>query len=120
MKKLFLYPVFLMLCASTSCSDSNKNKSNDSHESKEPISGLNSECQEFLNGYEKYVNDYLKAIEKYKSNPTDMTVLTDFNRMTAEASSWTSKTPDCSDYPEFMVKFSEIQMKLTNAASKMY
>jgi hypothetical protein len=120
MKNLFLYSIFLLLCASTSCSDSNKSKPNDNNESKTSISGLNSDCQDFLNGYEKYVNDYIAALEKYKSNPTDMTVITDFNRMTAESSAWTSKTPDCSDYPEFITKFSEIQLKLTNAASKIY
>ena len=78
----------------------------------------NSECDEFLEGYENFMDNYIVILKKSKADPTDMSIMTEYMSLMTEASEWTSKTPDCTD-TEFLLKLSKIQMKMTIAASGM-
>ena len=79
----------------------------------------NSECDEFLEGYENFMDNYIVILKKSKADPTDMSIMTEYMSLMTEASEWTSKTPDCTDM-EFLGRLMEIQMKIANAASGMY
>jgi hypothetical protein len=72
-----------------------------------------------LKGYEKYVDDYIVAMRKYKTNPSDMSIITDFNKIAAEASTWTNKTPNCTNDLEFASKLLEVQTKFSKAALEL-
>jgi hypothetical protein len=74
-------------------------------------------CDELLAGYEKFMTDYIEIIKKYKDNPSDQTLLEDYNKLMTEAGTWASKTSACAGDPAFAAKFSQIQMKIANAAS---
>ena len=79
----------------------------------------NSECDEFLEGYENFMDNYIVILKKSKADPTDMSIMTEYMSLMTEASEWTSKTPDdCTDM-EFLGKLSKIQMKMAAAASGM-
>ena len=78
----------------------------------------NSECDEFLEGYENFMDNYIVILKKSKADPTDMSIMTEYMSLMTEASEWTSKTPDCTDM-EFLLKLSKIQMKMATAAAGM-
>jgi hypothetical protein len=78
----------------------------------------NSECDEFLEGYENFMDNYIVILKKSKADPTDMSIMTEYMSLMTEASEWTSKTPDCTDMA-FLGKLSKIQMKMTTAAAGM-
>ena len=78
----------------------------------------NSECDEFLEGYENFMDNYIVILKKSKADPTDMSIMTEYMSLMTEASEWTSKTPDCTDM-EFLGKLSKIQMKMASAAAGM-
>ena len=78
----------------------------------------NSECDEFLEGYENFMDNYIVILKKSKADPTDMSIMTEYMSLMTEASEWTSKTPDCTDM-EFLGKLSKIQMKMATAAAGM-
>ena len=78
----------------------------------------NSECDEFLEGYENFMDNYIVILKKSKADPTDMSIMTEYMSLMTEASEWTSKTPDCTDM-EFLGKLSKIQLKMATAAAGM-
>ena len=78
----------------------------------------NSECDEFLEGYENFMDNYIVILKKSKADPTDMSIMTEYMSLMTEASEWTSKTPDCTDMA-FLGKLSKIQMKMATAAAGM-
>ena len=78
----------------------------------------NSECDEFLEGYENFMDNYIVILKKSKADPTDMSIMTEYMSLMTEASEWTSKTPDCTDM-EFLLKLNKIQMKMATAAAGM-
>lgn len=79
----------------------------------------NSECDEFLEGYENFMDNYIVILKKSKADPSDMSIMTEYMSLMTEASEWTSKTPDdCTDM-EFVAKLGKIQMKMAAAASGM-
>ena len=78
----------------------------------------NSECDEFLDGYENFMDNYIVILKKSKADPTDMSIMTEYMSLMTEASEWTSKTPDCTDM-EFLGKLSKIQLKMATAAAGM-
>ena len=84
----------------------------------ENVSSNNSECDEFLEGYEDFMDKYIAIIKKQKADPADMSIMTEYATILTEASEWAGKTPDCTD-AEFVAKLSKIQMKIANAVSGM-
>ena len=79
----------------------------------------NSECDEFLEGYEDFMDEYITILKKQKADPTDMSIMTEAATIAGKASEWATKTPDCTD-AEFVTKLSKIQMKITNAVTGMF
>ena len=92
--------------------------SSSSSESNE-VSSSSGDCDEFLKGYEKFMGKYIAIIKKMENNPNDMSVMTDYTSMMAEATEWAEKTADCAADATFAAKFAAIQMKIANAASGM-
>jgi hypothetical protein len=79
----------------------------------------NSECDEFLEGYENFMDNYITILKKSKADPADMSIMSEVMSLMTEASEWTSNTPDdCTDM-EFIGKLSKIQLKMAAAASGM-
>ena len=76
-----------------------------------------SKCDKFLKDYEKFMKDYIAILRKYKANPSDMSIMSDYTKMVSEASKWANYDKDCTNNPEFIGKFTEIQMKIANAAA---
>lgn len=80
-------------------------------------SSSSDDCDEFLNEYEQFMKEYIVIIKKMKSNPTDMSIMSDYSDMMSEAEEWADKTSDCEGDAKFAAKFAAIQMKIANAAS---
>ncbi|MBG0780794.1 MAG: toxin-antitoxin system YwqK family antitoxin [Bacteroidales bacterium] len=74
-------------------------------------------CDEFLKGYEKFMNEYISIMKKYNANTNDASILTDYTKMLQEALKWKEFDEECANDPKFVGKYTEIQMKIAQAAS---
>ena len=81
-------------------------------------SSSNTDCDEYLDGYEDFMDKYISVLKKYKADPSDMSIMTEYTALASKAQEWAGKTPDCSD-ASFIAKFSEIQMRMANSAIGM-
>ncbi len=104
---------------SSSSASSSSSESKDSDAETKEDSGLSSECEAFLKGYESYMNKYIATIKKMKSNPADLSVMSDYTELASEASKWTNKGTDCVANAKYLERFNEIQQKITEAASDL-
>ena len=71
------------------------------------------DCDEFLKDYEDFMDRYVEILKKYKSDPTDVSILSDYTTIISEASEWSTKTANCAADPKFAAKFAEIAAKIT-------
>jgi hypothetical protein len=122
----FMAVMFLASCGGGDVESAISDSTTETEEASEEISNEvvvadrsnNSECDEFLEGYENFMDNYIVILKKSKADPTDMSIMTEYMSLMTEASEWTSKTPDCTDMA-FLGKLSKIQMKMATAASGM-
>jgi len=98
----------------------NANSRNGIDENENLSQNSKSDCMEFLEDYEKFMEEYIVFIKKYLKNPTDATLISDYTKMLQQASEWTEVDNECANDPAFIGKYTEIQMKIANAASEMY
>jgi hypothetical protein len=56
-----------------------------------------SSCQQWLKDYDSWVTNYISFMRKYKKNPGDMSMLSDYTRLTSEMSKWSSGNSGCND-----------------------
>ena len=77
----------------------------------------------FLKEYEQWADEYIALVQKYKSNPLDMSILSDYTKMVSEMTDWTSKANDIkaelkdSDaLAEFTQELLRISTKIASAA----
>jgi hypothetical protein len=73
------------------------------------------DCDAFLKEYEEWVNEYVTVAKKMKSNPSDMSILSDYTRMMSELNDWESKGKDCAGSASAAAKMLKIQSKLAGA-----
>lgn len=76
------------------------------------------DCDNYLNGYEKFAASYVAFAKKFKKNSNDMSLTTDALKMNVDMAEWATKAIDfggCSDI-DFITKLAKIQVKLTEAA----
>lgn len=83
-------------------------------------SSSSSDWREFLKDYEAWVDDYIEIIKKYKSNPSDMSILSEYTDMVSKASEWSTKAydfdiEDTDEYLEYMNELNKILKKITDA-----
>lgn len=77
-------------------------------------SSKGSDCDKFLDGYERFMIKYIAIIKKYQKNPTSASVLSEYTSLMAEAQEWSDKTADCASNPKFAARLAAIQMKIAN------
>lgn len=75
------------------------------------------DCEEFLKGYEKFMISYIDIIKKMKDNPADQSVISSYATLVNEATIWAQKSTKCASDARFTARFTEIQMKIANAAT---
>lgn len=56
-----------------------------------------SSCQQWLKDYDSWVTNYISFMRKYKKNPGDMSMLSDYSRLTSEMSKWSNGNSGCND-----------------------
>lgn len=77
-----------------------------------------SNCDAWLDDYEAYIDDYIRILKKYQANPTDMSVMQEYQSMMQKAQSMSQNTPDdCAADPGFMGRMSKITAKMSGAAA---
>ncbi len=97
-------------------SGGNESSSSSSESKKEEASSSsNSDCQKYLDGYEKFMDDYVKLLKKYKNDPTNTSLVTDYSKMMREASDWTQKIEGCKNDASVYERMLKIQQKIANA-----
>lgn len=91
------------------------NDSGDSMDDESVSSSNGSDCDKFLDGYEKFMIKYIAILKKYQKNPASASVLAEYTLLMTEAQEWSTKTADCASNPKFAARFTAIQMKIANA-----
>ncbi|MCR9172902.1 MAG: hypothetical protein NXI10_10435 [bacterium] len=73
---------------------------------------------EVLDDYEEYVDTYISIIKKQKADPTDMSILTEYQELVKQGTEWSKKMGEMSsDFgQEQLTRMQEIQEKLAKAA----
>lgn len=101
--------VLFALLSLTSCSDKNNANTTTSQEAvssnteitvSETTSisnSINTEWKTFLSEYEEWTDNYIELIKKYQENPTDTSLLTDYNEMAKQAIEWSEKAEKLTD-----------------------
>jgi len=76
------------------------------------------EWNETLDDYEEYVDDYVSLIKKQKADPTDMSIMTEYQELMQKGTKWSTKMSEMSsDFgPEQLSRMQKIQSKLSKAA----
>ena len=80
--------------------------------------------KQFVSEYEDWVDEYVVMIKKYNENPTDMSIITDYSKMAAEAAEWSKKAEELSkeldedDALELSAAILQIAQKITDAATE--
>ena len=96
---------------------SSSQSSEEESEEETSSSSYSGDCDRFLKNYEKFITDYIAILKKYKANPTDMSIMSDYTEMVSEATKWADFNEDCANDPSFIGKYTELQMKIANAAA---
>ncbi len=82
------------------------------------------EWKEFLEEYEEIVDDYVEVYNKYMENPTDMTILNDYTKLSQDISEWSSKASkvetDLSSNPQALKEYTETLARITQKLSSIY
>ena len=79
-----------------------------------------SNCDDWLDDYESYIDDYIVMLKKYQSNPTDMSIMQEYQSMMQKAQSMSQNTPeDCASDAGFVTKMAKISAKMSRAAGGM-
>lgn len=76
------------------------------------------EWNETLDDYEEYVDEYVSLIKKQKADPTDMSIMTEYQELMQKGTKWSTKMSEMSsDFgPEQLSRMQKIQSKLSKAA----
>ena len=89
-------------------------------------SASNDAWRDFLKEYEEWVDQYIKVVKKYKSNPADLSILTEYTKLMTELSDWSSRADDvgdsivdASDAAEYSAEIMRIAAKLAKAAEEL-
>lgn len=75
-----------------------------------------SPCDKFIEGYEKYVDKTIEILNKMEKDPSDTEIISEYVKLQGEAAKWMQIPQDskCANDPDFMAKFTQIQLKFTN------
>jgi hypothetical protein len=81
-------------------------------------SSTNSECKKWLDDYDSWVTKYIAFMRKYKKNPADMSMLSDYSRLTSEMTKWANGNSDCDDAAS-IARMTEIANRLNRELASM-
>lgn len=81
----------------------------------------NGEWRKFLSDYEAWVDEYIVFMNKYKANPMDLSLLSDYMKLTAELAEWSE---DASKLEEDLttaelLEYQQTLLRITNKLSQV-
>jgi hypothetical protein len=77
-----------------------------------------SSCEQWLKEYDSWVTKYIAFMRKYKKNPADMSMLSDYSRLTSEMTKWANGNSDCDDAAS-IARMTEIANRLNRELASM-
>ncbi len=87
-------------------------------ESSSNSTSASSSCEQWLNDYDSWVTKYIAFMRKYKKNPADMSMLSDYSRLTSEMTKWANGNSDCDDAAS-IARMTEIANRLNRELASM-
>ncbi|MBQ5911257.1 MAG: hypothetical protein IIW94_04550 [Clostridia bacterium] len=82
--------------------------------------------RDFLKEYEEWADKYIAVVKKYKSNPSDLSILTEYTSLITELADWTERADDLSnsivdvkDAAEYSAELVRIAAKIAEAAGDL-
>jgi hypothetical protein len=87
-------------------------------ESSSNSTSVASSCEQWLNDYDSWVTKYIAFMRKYKKNPADMSMLSDYSRLTSEMTKWTKGNSDCDDAVS-IARMTEIANRMNRELASM-
>ncbi|PLX15710.1 MAG: hypothetical protein C0599_16265 [Salinivirgaceae bacterium] len=123
MKNLLL--IFSMLFMLSCCTDATKKdeaKADDQKANTEQTDDASkSDCDEFLDDYEKWVDEVIVVYKKVQEDPTDMENTQKLLTVTTEVSKWAEKWEslmDCANNEEYAKRMEELEERVNKAMSE--
>ena len=123
MKKLILLlSVFFVLAACGSNKDKGSAENDEATDTEETTSkdtkSGNSECDKFLDDYEKWADEVVELYKKAKENPMDMGNMQKIAESSQKMAEWSTKwgeLVDCAQTEKYAKRMEEIQEKVNKA-----
>ncbi len=73
-----------------------------------------SDCDQFIRDYEAFADSYIRIMKRYKQNPSDMSILNEYNEISQKASNMQTKASNCTD-TKYTSKLMSIANRLATA-----
>ena len=73
-----------------------------------------SDCDQFIRDYEAFADSYIRIMKKYKQDPSDMSILNEYNEIIQKASDMQTKASNCTD-TKYTSKLMSIANRLATA-----
>jgi hypothetical protein len=95
--------------------DSNQETTSlDNEDPADNAGGQTADCEKFLRDYEAFVNSYIRLYKKYKANPSDVTIIEEYNDAARQALEMENNISVCTD-TKFASRLLDLQNKLAKA-----
>lgn len=79
-------------------------------------SAASGDCEQFCSDYEAFADEYVAVIKKYKANPSDLSLLTEYNDVLQKAASMEESAKDCRADATVASRISKAIEKIAKAA----
>jgi hypothetical protein len=79
-------------------------------------SDASGDCEQFCSDYEAFADEYVTFMKKYKSNPSDMTILSEYSEMMTKVAEMEESSKDCSADIKVASRISKALSKIARAA----
>lgn len=114
---LLLFVMFISCNSGTSKSKSQDKLMTEQEEAIKKAANTDiTDCDEFLDRYEKWVDDYLVVMEKYMKNPLDTALSQEYLKVAQEGmewfAQWSNNHFECTQKEKYQKRFDKISEKV--------
>ena len=96
--------------------ESSSDESSEDESSEDVSASTGVDCNQFCTDYEEFANEYVAFMKKYKSNPSDMSIISEYSGMMQKASEMQNNSSDCAADPSVAARITKALTKIAKSA----